>query len=130
MPGAPLGVLTKRRGQAPLEMLGSDEESGMDTTAPDSTDTDSVMYQVTERSLLIMHDHQALKVQNMAKIQWQVEEQARNNVQAQFYEVSDQDTRHVCLKRESKECELAAKCRQSPQQRPRQEEGGCSILKK
>ena len=46
IPGASLGILTKQRGQVPAEVLESDEESGMDTTVPDSTDT--AMYLVTE----------------------------------------------------------------------------------
>ena len=46
MPGAPWGVLLKRRAQAPPEKLESDDESGMDAVAPDSTDTE--MYQATE----------------------------------------------------------------------------------
>ena len=74
MPGAPRGVLAKRRGQAPPEAPESDEESGMDMTAPESTDTE--MHWAAERSLLITHDHQALKVQNVARIQHQVEEEA------------------------------------------------------
>ena len=74
MPGAPLGVLAKRRGQAPPEVPESNEESGMDTTAPDSTDTE--MHQAAERLLLITHNHQALKVQNVAKIQCKAEEEA------------------------------------------------------
>ena len=74
MPGAPQGVLAKQRGQAPLEAPESNEESGMDTTAPESTDTE--MYWAAERLLLITHDHQALKVQNVARIQRQAEEEA------------------------------------------------------
>ena len=128
MPGAPWGVLAKRRGQAPPEVPESDEESGMDTTAPESTDTE--MHRAAERSLLITHDHQALKVQNVARIQHQVEEEARSNVQAQFYEMADQDTRHVHLRRESEECKIEPRCRLSPQHRPHQEERGRSILKK
>ena len=46
----------------------------MDTTVPESTDTE--MYWAAERSLLITHDHQALKVQNVARIQCQAEEEA------------------------------------------------------
>ena len=60
----------------------------MDMTAPESKDTE--MHGAAERSLLITHDHQALKVQNVARIQRQVEEEARSNVQAQFYEMADQ----------------------------------------
>ena len=127
MPCAPQGVLAKRRGQVPLEVPESDEESGMDTTAPESTDTE--MYRAAERSLLITHDHQALKVQNVARIQCQAEEEARSNIQAQFYEMADQDTRRVHLRRESEECEIEPRCRLSPQHRPRQEERGHSILK-
>ena len=100
----------------------------MDTTALESTDTE--MHQVAEQSLLITHDHQALKVQNVARIQRQVEEEAQSNVQAQFYEMADQDTRHVHLRRESEEREIEPRCRLSPQHRPRQEERGRSILKK
>ena len=128
MPGTPRGVLAKRRGQAPPEAPESDEESGMDTTAPESTDTE--MHRAAEQSLLITHDHQALKVQNVARIQCQAEEEARSNVQAQFYEMADQDTRHVHLRRESEEREIEPRCRLSPQHRPRQEERGRSILKK
>ena len=128
MPGAPRGVLAKRRGQVPPEVPESDEELGMDTTAPESTDTE--MYRAAERSLLITHDHQALKVQNVAWIQRQVEEEALSNVQAQFYEMANQDTRLVRLRRESEECEIEPRCRISPQRRPRQEERRRSILKK
>ena len=128
MPGAPQGVLAKRRGQAPLEVPESDEESGMDTTAPESTDTE--MYRAAEQSLLITHDHQALKVQNVARIQRQAEEEARSNIQAQFYEMANQDTRRVCLRRESEEREIEPRCRFSPQHCPSQEERGRSILKK
>ena len=46
MPGAPRGVVLKRRTQVPPEELESDEESGTDTAAPESTDTE--VYQVTE----------------------------------------------------------------------------------
>ena len=42
----------------------------------------------------------------------------------------DQDTRRVCLKRESEERDSESKCRPSPQHRPCQEERGRSILKK
>ena len=101
MLNAPQGVLAKRLSQAPLPALESDEDSDMDTTAPESTDTE--MYQATEQSLLITHDHQALKVQNVAKIQRQAEAEARDSVQSQFYEVNNQDIRRVCLKRESEE---------------------------
>ena len=128
MPGTPQGVLVKQRGQAPLEVPESDEASGMDTTAPESTDTE--MYQAAAWSLLITHDHQALKVQNVARIQCQAEEEARSNIQAQFYEMADQDTRCVCLRRESEEREIEPRCWLSPQHRPRQEERGRSILKK
>ena len=92
----------------------------MDMTAPESTDME--MYQATERSLLITHDHQALKVQNVAKIQCQAEAEAWDNVQSQFYEVDNQDIRRVCLKRESEEWEMESKCRPSPQYHPHQEE--------
>ena len=128
MPGAPWGILAKRRGQAPLEAPESDEESGMDTTAPESIDTE--MYRAAERSLLITHDHQALKVQNVARIQCQVEEEARSNIQAQFYQMADQDTRRVRLRRESEEREIEPRYWLSPQHRPRQEERRRSILKK
>ena len=97
-------------------------------TAPESTDTE--MHRVAERSLLITHDHQALKVQNVARIQGQAEEEARSNVQAQFYEMADQDTRHVRLRRESEEHEIEPRCWLSPQHRPCQEDRGRSILKK
>ena len=100
----------------------------MDTTVPESTDTE--MHRVAERSLLITHDHQALKVQNVARIQRQAEEEARSNVQAQFYEMADQDTRRVRLRRESEEREIEPRCRLSPQHHPHQEERGHSILKK
>ena len=106
----------------------SDEESGMDTTVPESTDTE--MYWVAERSLLITHDHQALKVRNVARIQCQVEEEAQSNIQAQFYEMANQDTRRVHLRRESEEREIEPRRRLSPQHCPHQEERGCSILKK
>ena len=106
----------------------SDEELGMDMTVPESTDTE--MYQAAERSLLITHDHQALKVQNVARIQRQVEEEARSNVQAQFYEMADQDTRRVHLRRESEEREIEPRCQLSPQHCPHQEKRGHSILKK
>ena len=56
------------------EVPESDEELGMDMTVPESTDTE--MHWVAERSLLITHDHQALKVQNVARIQCQAEEEA------------------------------------------------------
>ena len=46
MLNAPQGVLAKRLSQAPLPALESDEDSDMDTTAPESTDTE--MYQATE----------------------------------------------------------------------------------
>ena len=71
MPGAPQGFLAKQRSQAPPEAPESNEESGMDTTVPESTDTE--MHQAAERLLLITHDHQALKVQNVARIQRQAE---------------------------------------------------------
>ena len=128
MPGAPRGVLMTRRAQAPPEELESDDESDAEVVAPDSTDTE--MYQATERSLLITHDSQALKVQNVARIQCQAEAEAWSSIQAQFYEVVDQDIRHVRLKRESEEQDSEPKRRPSPQHRPRQEERGCSILKK
>ena len=112
----------------PPEVPESDEESGMDMTVPESTDTE--MYRAAERSLLITHDHQALKVQNVARIQRQAEEEAQSNVQAQFYEMADQDTRRVHLRRESEERKIEPRCRLSPQHRPRQEERGHSILKK
>ena len=88
------------------------------------------MYQAAEKSLLITHDHQAFKVQNVARIQRQVEEETRSNVQAQFYEMADQDTRRVRLRRESEECKIEPRCRLSPQHCPHQEERGRSILKK
>ena len=87
MPNAPRGVLVKQMGQAPLLALESDEDSDMDMTAPKSTDTE--MYQATERSLLITHNHQAFKIQNVAKIQCK----ARDNVQLQFCEADNQDIR-------------------------------------
>ena len=46
MPGAPRGILMTQRAQAPPEELESDNESGTDVAAPDSTDTE--MYQATE----------------------------------------------------------------------------------
>ena len=116
MPGAPRGVLMTRRAQVPPEELESDDESETEAVAPDSTDTE--MYQATERSLLITHDSQALKVQNVARIQCQAKAEARSSVQAQFYEVVDQDIRHVCLKRESEERDSEPKCWPSPQYRP------------
>ena len=116
MPGAPWGVLMTRRAQAPPEELESDDESGTDVAAPDSTDTE--MYQATERSLLITHDRQAFKVQNVARIQCKAEAEAWSSIQAQFYEVADQDTRCVRLKRESEERDSEPKCRPSPQYRP------------
>ena len=100
----------------------------MDTTAPESTNTE--MYQATEQSLLITHDRQAFKIQNVAKIQCQAEAEAQDNVQLQFYEVDNQDIRRICLKRESEERDVEQKCRPSPQQCPHQEERGRSILKK
>ena len=112
----------------PPEVPESDEELGMDMTVPESTDTE--MYWAAEWSLLITHDHQALKVQNVARIQCQVEEEARSNVQAQFYDMADQNTRHVRLRRESEEREIEPRCWLSPQHRPHQEERGRSILKK
>ena len=66
----------------------------------------------------------------MAKIQRKAEAEVRSNIQVQFYEVVDQDTRRVCLKRESEEQESEPKRRPSPQHRPCQEERGRSILKK
>ena len=105
----------------------SDEESGMDTTAPESTDTE--MYLVAERSLLITHDHQALKVQNVARIQRQAEEEAQSNIQAQFYEMADQDTRRVHLRRESEEREIEPRCLLSPQHRPARRRGGAASLR-
>ena len=71
IPNAPQGILLKRLDQVPLQAPESDEDSDMDTTAPESTDTE--MYQATEQSLLITSDRQALKVQNVAKIQCQAE---------------------------------------------------------
>ena len=115
MPGAPQGVLMTRRAQAPPEELESDDEFEAEAVAPDSTDTE--MYQATEQSLLITHDSQALKVQNVARIQCQAEAEARSSVQAQFYEV-DQDIRCVRLKRESEERDSEPKCRPSPQHWP------------
>ena len=100
----------------------------MEVSAPDSTDTE--MYQVTEQSLLITSDRQALKEMNVAKLQEQAEEQARHNVQSQFYEVVNQDTRWVHLKREGEDMQVEVKCRLPPQDHPHQEEKGCSILKK
>ena len=88
------------------------------------------MHQATERSLLITSDRHPLKIKNVAKIQRKVEEEVRNNIQSQFYEVVDQDTRLVRLKRESEEREEQPKCRASPQQCPHNEERGHSILKK
>ena len=44
--------------------------------------------------------------------------------------MADQDTRHVRLRRESEEREIEPRRRLSPQHHPRQEERGCSILKK
>ena len=52
MPGAPQGILAKQRGQAPPEAPESNEESGMDTTVPEGTDTE--MHWVAEWSLLIV----------------------------------------------------------------------------
>ena len=98
----------------PPEELESDDESEVEAVVPDSTDTE--MYQATERSLLITHDRQALKVQNVARIQRKAKEEARSNVQVQFYEV-DQDIRRVRLKRESEEWDSEPKCRPSPQHR-------------
>ena len=69
-------------------------------------------------------------MRNVAKLQRDAEEEARNKVQVQFYEVTGGDTRHVCLKRESEERDVEPKCRASPQQRPSPEERGRSILKK
>ena len=105
-----------------------EEDTEMETLAPESTDTE--MHQEAERSLLITSDCQALKIKNVAMIQRKAEEEVRNNIQSQFYEVVDQDTRLVHLKRESEEHEEPPKCRASPQQRPRNEERGRSILKK
>ena len=124
----PRGVLMTRRAQAPPEELESDNESETEAVAPDSTDTE--MYQVTEQSLLITHDSQAFKVQNVARIQCKAEAEAWSSIQVQFYEVVDQDIRHVHLKRESEERDSEPKCRPSPQYRPCQEERGRSILKK
>ena len=127
MPGTPRGVLMVRKTLVPPEELESDE-SDEETIVPDSTDTE--MYQAAERSLLISSDRQALKIQNVARIQQQAKEQARSGIQAQFYEADDQDTRRVHLKRESEEREIDPKCRPSPKCRPRNEQKGCSILKK
>ena len=91
IPGAPRGVLMIRRAQVPPEELESDNESGTDAVAPDSTDTE--MYQATKRSLLITHDSQAFKVQNVARIQRKAKAEVRSNIQAQFYEVVNKDTR-------------------------------------
>ena len=66
----------------------------------------------------------------MARIQCQAEAEACSNIQAQFYEVADQDTRRVRLKRESEERDSEPKRRPSPQHRPYLEERGRSILKK
>ena len=100
----------------------------MDTTAPESTDTE--MYHTTERQLLVSSDHQVYKVQNVARIQCQAAEEARCHAQSQFYELASQDTRRVRLKRESEISEQDTKCRTSPPLRPCQEERGRSILKK
>ena len=81
---APKEVLLKRLCQVPLRAPGTeDEESDMDTTAPESTDTE--MYHTTEWQLLVSSDRQAFKVQNVAKIQRQATEEARSHVQSQFY---------------------------------------------
>ena len=126
---APREVLLKRLGQAPSRAPEpEEEESDMDTTAPESTDTE--MYHTTERQLLISSDRQAYKVQNVARIQCQAAEEARCHVQSQFYEVASQDTRRVRLKRESEVREQDTKRRTSPPLRPCQEERGRSILKK
>ena len=116
IPGTPRGVLMTQRAQAPPEELESDDESKTEAVAPDSTDTE--MYQATERSLLITYDSQALKVQNVARIQRQAKAEARSSIQVQFYEVVDQDIRHVRLKRESEERDSEPKRRPSPQYRP------------
>ena len=129
MPKAPREVLLKQLGQAPSQAPEPDEEdSDMDTTAPESTNTE--MYRTTECQLLISSDRQALKVQNVAKIQCQAAEEARCHVQLQFYEMASQETRRVHLKRESEEREQDMKRRTSPPLRPHQEERGRSILKK
>ena len=126
---APREVLLNRLGQAPSRAPElEEEESDMDTTAPESTDTE--MYRTAERQLLISSDRQAYKVQNVVRIQRQAAEEARSHVQSQFYEVASQDTRRVHLKRESETREQDMKCRTSPPMRPRQEERGRSILKK
>ena len=120
---APREVLLKRLGQAPPQAPElEEEESDMDTTAPESTDTE--MYRTTERQLLISSDRQAYKVQNVARIQRQATEEARCHIQSQFYEVTSEDTRRVRLKRESETREQDMKCRTSPPTRPRQEERG------
>ena len=66
MPGAPWGVLMVWKTLAPPEELESDE-SDEETIMPDSTDTK--MYQAAERSLLISNNREALKIQNVARIQ-------------------------------------------------------------
>ena len=101
IPNTPRGVVAKRLAQAPPLVLESDEDSDMDTTAPESTDTE--MYQTVEWSLLITHDRQAMKVQNVAFLQHKVAEEACSHIQSQFYEVTEEDTRRVHLKRESEE---------------------------
>ena len=102
MPNTPRGIAAQRLAQMPLmapEPEFEDEDTEMETLAPESTNTE--MHQATEQSLLITSDRHALKIKNVAKIQRKAEEEARNNVQSQFYEVVDQDTRLVHLKRES-----------------------------
>ena len=135
IPNAPQGVVAKRLAQRPLMATETEydydeeeEEAEMDTSAPESTDTEMVV--AAERSLLITADRQALKMRNVAKLQRDAEEEARNKVQVQFYEVTGEDTRRVCLKREIEERDVEPKRRASPQQRPSPGERGRSILKK
>ena len=131
MPNAPRGVAAQRLAQAPLlasELELEEEETDMDTSAPESTDTE--MFAATERALFITHDYQAEKIKNVVRIQEEAAAVARSDVQSQFYETVGSDTRVVRLKRENEGQYVEPKRRASPEQGPRHEERGRSILKK
>ena len=89
-----------------------EEEAEMDTSAPESTDSEMVV--AAERSLLISADRQALKMRDVAKMQRDAEAEARKKVQVRFYDVAEEDTRRVRLKRESEDRDVEPKCRASP----------------
>ena len=111
-----------------LELELEEEETDMDTSALESTDTE--MFAATEQALFITHDYQAEKIKNVVRIQEEAAAVARSDVQSQFYETVGSDTRVVRLKRENEGQYVEPKRRASPEQGPRHEERGRSILKK